>query len=70
MSTVSVPLPDALLKGIEKLVKNGLIPNKSEGIRQAVKMYLEHQAVNAVLQAQKEPSLQGNLDDLADQIVL
>ena len=68
MSTVSVPLPDFMLQGIEDLVKKGIIPNKSEGIRQAVKLYLEEQSVKAVLQAQKEPSLQGDLDDLADKI--
>ena len=65
MSTVSVPLPDFMIQGIEDLVQKGVVPNKSEGIRQAVKLYLEEQAVRAVLDAQNEPTLKGDLDDLA-----
>lgn len=65
MSTISVPLPDFMLQGILDLVKKGIIPNKSEGIRQAVKMYLEEQAVKDVLKAKNEPSLSGDLDELA-----
>jgi Arc/MetJ-type ribon-helix-helix transcriptional regulator len=65
MSTLSVPLPDDMLKSINKLIKEGVVPNKAEAVRQAVRMYLEHQAVQEVLKAAKEPRLEGDLDELA-----
>lgn len=68
MSTVSVPLSEEMLKGIKMLVERGIAANMSDAIRQAVKMYLEEQAVNAVLNAAKEPSLKGDLDELAKKL--
>lgn len=65
MSTVSVPLTDDMVKGIKVLVKQGIAPTVSEAIRQAVRSYLEKQAVEAVLRAAEEPSLRGDLDNLA-----
>lgn len=68
MSNVSVPIPDDLLKGLKSMVKQGIAANMSDAIRQAVKMYLEEQAVNAVLKASKQPSLKGDPDKLAKKI--
>lgn len=68
MSTVSVPLTDDMVKGIKILVKQGIAPTVSEAIRQAVRSYLEKQAVESVLRAAEEPSLRGNLDDLAKKV--
>lgn len=68
MSTISVPLSEDMLKGIKSLVKQGVAANMSDAIRQAVKMYLEEQAVNIVLKASKEPRLKGDLDDLAKKL--
>lgn len=65
MNTVSVPLPDFMVQGIEDLVNKGIMPNKSECIRQAVRLYLEEQAVSAILKAKTEPNLEGDLDELA-----
>ena len=68
MSTLSVPLSKEMLEGINALVKQGIASNKAEAVRQAIKMYLEEQAVQAVLKAEKEPSLKGDLDDLAKKL--
>jgi Arc/MetJ-type ribon-helix-helix transcriptional regulator len=68
MTTVSVPLPDDLLQGIKQLVQLGNASNNADAIRKAIKKYLDDQAVEMVLAAQKEPSLSGDLDDLAAQL--
>ena len=68
MTTVSVPLPSDLLEALEMLIKQGVVPNKAEALRQALKKYLEDQAVEAVLRASKEPRLEGDIDELAEKI--
>jgi Arc/MetJ-type ribon-helix-helix transcriptional regulator len=65
MTTVSVPLSDDMLRQIEQLIADGIAANKADAIRKAVKKYLEDQAVEAVLRARKEPTLEGDLDELA-----
>lgn len=68
MSTLSVPLSADMLKAIEQLVKNGVAANKADLVRKAIDKYLEHQAVQAVLDAEKEPTLEGDLDELAKKL--
>lgn len=68
MSTISVPLPDDMLKSLKDIVKQGIAPNMAEAVRQAVKKYLEDQAVEAVLRAKEEPDLEGDLDELVRKI--
>ncbi len=68
MSTLSVPLNDDLRAKIKVLVKQGYAPNEAEVARQAIKNYLDEKAVEIVLKAQKEPSLEGDLDELADKL--
>lgn len=68
MTTISVPLPENLLSALEMLVAQGIVPNKAEGLRQALRQYLEDQAVEAVLKASKEPRLEGDIDELAEKI--
>ncbi len=68
MSTLSVPLSEEMQKGIESLVKRGLASNKAEAVRQAIKMYLEEQAVQDVRKAMNEPDLEGDLDALAKKL--
>ncbi len=68
MTTISVPLPADMLKALESLVRQGGASNKAEAMRKALQMYLEEQAVQDVLRASKEPSLKGNLRDLAKKI--
>lgn len=64
MSTLSVPLDEDLIRGLDNLVKQGVIPNKAEGARQALRKYLEDQAVQDILNAMKEPDLEGDFDEL------
>ncbi|MBU2213047.1 ribbon-helix-helix domain-containing protein [Patescibacteria group bacterium] len=68
MTTVSVPLPEEFLRQIEQLIADGVASNKADAIRKAVQKYLEDQAVERVLRARKEPSLDGDLDELAAQL--
>lgn len=68
MSVLSVPLPHDMMKALEQLVQRGAVQNKAEAARKAIQLYLEDQAVAAVLKASKEPSLKGNLDKLAKKL--
>lgn len=64
MSTLSVPLDEDLIRGLESLVRQGVIPNKAEGARQALRKYLQDQAVQDILNAMREPDLEGDFDAL------
>lgn len=68
MSTLSVPLPSDMIKSIELLVKQGVVANKAEAARQAIKLYLEQKAVENVIKAAQEPNLSGDLDQLAKKL--
>ena len=66
MTTLSIPLTPELATFIAEETKNtGL--TKSDIMRQALKLYAEEQAVRKVLLARAEPSLEGDLDELAKQ---
>ncbi len=68
MTTISVPLSAQLLKHLEELVQIGKAPNKAAAMRMALEKYIEDQAVERVLRAQKEPTLYGDLDELVKKI--
>lgn len=68
MSTVSVPLPEDMLKEVKNLIKQGVEETVAGIIRKALKKYLEEEAVQIVLRASKEPSLKGDLDHLAKKL--
>ncbi len=68
MTTLSVPLSDNLRSGIKNLVKAGVAPNEAVLARMAIQQYLEDKAVETVFKAQKEHSLSGNLDELAEKL--
>ncbi len=68
MTTLSVPLTDDMRAHIKLLVTQGVAPSDAALAREAIQKYLEDQAVQAVLQAQKEPSLKGDLDALASRL--
>lgn len=68
MTTVSVPLPADMLQALERLIRQGVVPNKAGAIRKALQMFIEDQAVQAVLHAKREPRLRGNLRELARKI--
>jgi Arc/MetJ-type ribon-helix-helix transcriptional regulator len=65
MSTLSIPMPAVLEEVVNRLVKEGYGANKADVVRKAIKKLAEDQAVEAVLRAQNEPNLKGNLRDLA-----
>jgi len=65
MSTISVPLPPNLEEFIDRMVKSGNAANKADVVRKALKRMSDEEAVEAILRAQKEPNLKGDLDVLA-----
>ena len=66
--TISVPVSSEMERQIKSLIDQGVATNKASLIRTAIEKYLEDQAVNAVLQAEKEPVLRGDLDELMKKI--
>lgn len=68
MTTISVPLPHQMAKELNNLVKNGVGSNKADVVRRAIARFLEEEAVLAVLRAEREPSLRGDLRALAKKI--
>ncbi len=69
MTTISVPLPSNLEEFVKNQVKQGRAANKAEVVRRALTMLEEEEAVQAVLQAQREiesgKGLKGDLKKLA-----
>ena len=68
MSTLSVPLSPQHEEFINGMVKSGNAANKADVVRKALKLLAEEEAVNAVLKAQQEPTLKGDLRKLAKKI--
>jgi len=67
MSTISVPLPTHLEEFIKETAeKRG--SNKAEVVRAAITFFAEEEAVQAVLRAEREPTLRGDLKELAKKI--
>ncbi|MEK7546136.1 MAG: hypothetical protein AAB554_03620 [Patescibacteria group bacterium] len=54
MSTLSVPLPNALEAFIDEMVRRGVAANKAEVVRQALVRFAEDQAVESVLRSEQE----------------
>ncbi|OIP65490.1 MAG: hypothetical protein CO060_01760 [Candidatus Yonathbacteria bacterium CG_4_9_14_0_2_um_filter_43_16] len=69
MSTLSVPLSPELEKFINSQVKCGRASNKADVVRRALTRLSEDEAVQAVLEASKEPTLRGDLRELAKKII-
>ena len=64
MTTLSVPLPAHLEEFVKRIAKQrGL--NKAAIVREALLLLAEEEAVAAVLKAEKEPALKGDLRALA-----
>lgn len=68
MSTLSVPLSAELEEMLLDMVKNGVAANKAAVARKAIEKLAEEEAINAVLQSEKEIAegklLHGDLDEL------
>ena len=68
MTTISVPLTDEQYRRLMELLKQGVGANKADVLRKALDKFAEDQAVEAVLQAEREPNLEGDIDELAKKI--
>jgi len=68
MTTISVPLTDEQYRRLMELIDKGIGANKADVLRKALDKLAEDQAVEAVLRASKEPSLEGDLDELVKKI--
>jgi len=65
MTTISVPIPAHLEESINNLIKSGYGSNKADVVRRAIVRLAEEEAVQTVLKAMQEPTLHGDLRDLA-----
>jgi Arc/MetJ-type ribon-helix-helix transcriptional regulator len=68
MTTISVPIPAHLEESLNNLIKNGRGSNKAELVRRAITKMIEDEAVDVVLRARAEPTLSGDLVELAKKI--
>jgi Arc/MetJ-type ribon-helix-helix transcriptional regulator len=68
MSTLSIPVTAEQEAFINAYIKAGNADNKAQVVRRALNRFAEDEAVNAVLQAEKEPTLYGDLRELAKKI--
>ena len=68
MATLSVPLPKELEEFIESQVRLGKLENKAAVVRRALRLLAEQEAIEAVLKADQEPSIRGDLDKLAKKL--
>lgn len=66
--TLSVPMTPGLSKKLDAIIESGVASNKADAARKAIEYFAEEQAIAAVLKAEKEPSLKGDLDDLAKKL--
>ena len=68
MTTLSIPVTAEQEAFIVAYIKAGNADNKAEVVRRALNRFAEDEAVNAVLQAEKEPTLHGDLRELMKKI--
>lgn len=68
MATLSVPLTKDLEEFIESQVRLGKMENKAAVVRRALRLLAEEEAIAAVLKADREPSICGDLDKLAKKL--
>lgn len=68
MATLSVPLTKDLEEFIESQVRLGKLENKAAVVRWALRLLAEEEAIAAVLKADREPAVHGDLDKLAKKL--
>lgn len=68
MATISVPLSSELEHRLDSLVANGVGSNRADVMRRALAQMAEAEAINAVLNAEREPVLRGDLRELLKKI--
>ena len=65
MATLSIPLTKNLEEFIDGEIRAGRAENKAAVVRKALRLLAEEEAIAAVLKAEREPLLSGDLDKLA-----
>lgn len=68
MSTISVPLTKEGEAKLDELVKSGIAPSRAAVMRKALEKLAEDEAVEAVLRAEREPTLRGDIRKLLKNI--
>ena len=68
MSTISVPLNAKLELSLDYLVKSGVASSRAAVMRKALTRLTEEEAVEAILRAEREPILRGDLRNLMKKI--
>jgi len=68
MSTISVPLSKEHQQKLDHLVGAGVAATRAGVMRKALERLAEEAAVEAVLRAEREPTLTGDLKNLAKKI--
>jgi Arc/MetJ-type ribon-helix-helix transcriptional regulator len=68
MATISVPLSAELEERLDSLVTNGAGSSRADVMRRALESYAEEEAIEAVLKAEREPTLRGDLKTLLKKI--
>ena len=68
MATLSIPLSQELESFVNKEVRLGNAESKAAVVRKALRLLAEQEAILAVLKAEQEPSLSGDLDELAKKL--
>ncbi len=68
MATISVPLSAELQERLDSLVADGVGSNRADVMRRALARLAEEEAVNAVLRAEREPVIRGDVLKLLTQI--
>lgn len=63
-----MPVSPKLEELVEMLVKKGYGANKADVVRKALVLLAEEEAVQAVLRAEQEPTLKGDLRKLAKKL--
>ncbi len=64
MTTISIPITAEQEKFIRSYIKEGKAENKAQVVRRALAKMAEDEAVEAVLRAQTEPLLKGDIRTL------
>ena len=68
MSTISVPLSKEGEERLDTLIRQGVGSSRADVMRKALDRLAEEQAIAAVLNAMKEPSLSGDIRKLLKKI--
>lgn len=68
MATISVPLSPDLQERLDSLVSEGIGTNRADVMRRALTRFAEEEAVRVVLEAQREPTLRGDLRKLLKEL--